>query len=103
TTGSFLGFSTTINVWQPYVEKASEFSLSQLWLISSRTSRGIPRNTIEAGWQADGYNKTGCCNLKCPGFVQVSNTIVLEGVLAQSTSKSSQQELEFLVFQVSLK
>ncbi|XP_024530702.1 uncharacterized protein LOC9645944 [Selaginella moellendorffii] len=49
--------------------------------------------------QADGYNKTGCCNLKCPGFVQVSNTIVLEGVLAQSTSKSSQQELEFLVFQ----
>ncbi|XP_024542094.1 uncharacterized protein LOC9647604 [Selaginella moellendorffii] len=120
TTGSFLGFSTTINVWQPYVEKASEFSLSQLWLISSRTSRGTPRNTIEAGWQvypalyggyqprlfvywtADGYNKTGCYNLKCPGFVQVSNTIVLEGVLAQSTSGSSQQELEFLVFQFRL-
>ncbi|KAL1190762.1 Protein neprosin [Cardamine amara subsp. amara] len=36
-------------------------------------------------WTADGYTKTGCYDIKCPGFVQVSKRIPL-GVLLQPVS-----------------
>ena len=36
-------------MWAPRVNGASEFSLSQIWVISG--SFGDDLNTIEAGWQ----------------------------------------------------
>lgn len=36
-------------MWAPKVTGASEFSLSQIWVISG--SFGDDLNTIEAGWQ----------------------------------------------------
>ncbi|XP_024530699.1 uncharacterized protein LOC9645939 [Selaginella moellendorffii] len=99
--GKFRGFKTTINIWKPRVEQPREFSLSQFWLISSYDRHGVPRSTMEAGWQADGYNSTGCYNLGCDGFVQVSSSIVLGGAISSrtSTAGSTQVEAEFLVFQ----
>ncbi|EFJ17631.1 hypothetical protein SELMODRAFT_92536 [Selaginella moellendorffii] len=102
--GKFRGFKTTINIWKPRVEQPREFSLSQFWLISSYDRHGVPRSTMEAGWQiypslyggddprlfvywtADGYNSTGCYNLGCDGFVQVSSSIVLGGAISSRTS-----------------
>ncbi|EFJ13893.1 hypothetical protein SELMODRAFT_424167 [Selaginella moellendorffii] len=113
--GNFRGMETTINVWEPYVEKTSEFSLAQLWIISKKLG---PLNTIEAGWQiypkfyggtgprlfvywtADGYDKTGCYNLQCQGFVQTSNKYVLGGSFSSvSTPDSTQYEKTLCVFQ----
>ncbi|KAK8683022.1 hypothetical protein V6N13_039097 [Hibiscus sabdariffa] len=53
-----------------------EFSLAQIWVVADR---GPEANTVEAGWQSDGYKKTGCYNLECPGFVQTSHKLTLGG------------------------
>ena len=88
------GVESVINIWDPYTEKGSEFSLSQIW-----GSRGGGNNleTVEAGWQEykdkysswsprlfiyftpDNYGNGGCYNLDCSGFVQVNNTVYIGG------------------------
>jgi len=50
----YYGAKASINVWAPLVENPSEFSLSQMWVISG--SFGDDLNTIEAGWQACCYH-----------------------------------------------
>jgi Neprosin len=45
----YYGAQASINVWSPRVADPSEFSLSQIWVISG--SFGNDLNTIEAGWQ----------------------------------------------------
>ncbi|CAH8265916.1 unnamed protein product [Arabidopsis lyrata] len=92
--GKFYGTKASINIWKPNVADPSEFSLSQTWLVSGV---GTSRNTIEAGWQvypgmygdnnprlfvywtSDGYQKTGCYNLLCGGFVQTNNQYSVGG------------------------
>ncbi|KAF5468086.1 hypothetical protein F2P56_012267 [Juglans regia] len=39
----------------------------------------------------DGYEKTGCINLVCPGFVQTSKTILLGGILQPLSQKNGPQ------------
>jgi hypothetical protein len=88
------GLESVINLWDPYTEKAAEFSLSQIW-----ASRGgdASLETVEAGWQEyhdkysdwrprlfiyftpDNYGSGGCYNLDCSGFVQVNNTVYIGG------------------------
>lgn len=85
------GGDAVLNLWNPYVERDSEFSLSQLWVVRGN---GSDKQTLEAGWQdypdlynsdrpklfiystQDGYGSTGCYNNTCGDFVQVSATIV---------------------------
>ncbi|MQL96401.1 hypothetical protein Taro_029075 [Colocasia esculenta] len=43
--GKLYGVKSTLNVWNPKVEKQNEFSLSQVWLVG-----GDRMNTLEAGW-----------------------------------------------------
>ncbi|OQU76412.1 hypothetical protein SORBI_3010G143300 [Sorghum bicolor] len=45
----YYGAKASVNVWSPRVGDPSEFSLSQIWVISG--SFGNDLNTIEAGWQ----------------------------------------------------
>jgi Neprosin len=86
-----IGGDAWLNVWSPTVEP-DQMSLSQLWVVGSE---GTDKQTVEAGWQvypdkwsssqaalfiyytADNYNKTGCYNLECDGFVQVANNVYL--------------------------
>ncbi|KAG7617034.1 Neprosin activation peptide [Arabidopsis thaliana x Arabidopsis arenosa] len=51
-------------------------------------------------WTADGYNKTGCYDIRCPGFVQVSKRIPL-GVLLQPISvyNGTQKEMDLSLHQ----
>ena len=45
----YYGAKAGLNVWAPGLASSSEFSLSQIWVISG--SFGDDLNTIEAGWQ----------------------------------------------------
>ncbi|KAF8101282.1 hypothetical protein N665_0208s0066 [Sinapis alba] len=74
--GKYFGTAFVVNIWKPKVEVRNEFSLAQTWLGSGV---GPTKNTIEAGFQADGYNKTGCYNTNCPGFVQISKLVTVGG------------------------
>nr|CAD1834075.1 unnamed protein product [Ananas comosus var. bracteatus] len=38
-------------------------------------------NTIQFGWDSDDYQKTGCFNQLCPGYVQISQKFFPGGVL----------------------
>jgi Neprosin/Neprosin activation peptide len=88
------GAQSTLNVWSPYTERASEFSLSQIAVVRGS---GGNKETIEAGWQKyrdlygdyrprlfiyftpDNYGSGGCYNLSCGAFVQVNNSIYIGG------------------------
>lgn len=92
--GDNWGGQTVLNVWSPYTERASEFSLSQMWVVRGS---GDNRETVEAGWQKyrdlygdyrprlfiyftpDNYGDDGCYNLTCGAFVQANNTIYIGG------------------------
>lgn len=84
------GGDGVFNLWNPYVETSSEFSLSQMWVVRGS---GSLKETLETGWQdydglygdntshlfiystQDGYGATGCYNGTCGDFVQYSATI----------------------------
>ncbi|XP_068655751.1 uncharacterized protein [Aristolochia californica] len=111
--GIFYGAKVGINLWEPNVPSNSEFSLAKFWLTSGFYEQ---LNTIEAGWlvyprlfldnhvhlfalwTADGY-RSGCFNLYCPGFVQVSDKVPLGTRLTPpSTFGGVQYEIELLAF-----
>ncbi|KAG2243493.1 hypothetical protein Bca52824_094663 [Brassica carinata] len=93
----------TFNVWHPKVEQASEFSLAQVW-ITSGSYENNTLNSIEAGWQVypglymdsqprlflfwttDAYTSPACYNLRCPGFVQTSRTVLVEGAITPASA-----------------
>lgn len=124
---SYKGTQVVMNVWQPFVEP-HDFSLAQLWVMNTGLSftpgsENWPMNSVEVGWQVysdlygdmrprlfvywtgDGYVKTGCYNLNqdcpagSPGFVQVSNKVLLGGSIAPpSEANSDQYEIRLRVF-----
>ncbi|XVF11026.1 hypothetical protein REPUB_Repub07fG0233900 [Reevesia pubescens] len=63
----YLGAAAFTNVQNPKV-KMNQYSKAQIWLENGPPSE---LNSIQAGWGADGYKKTGCYNTQCPGFIQV--------------------------------
>ncbi|KAH0463799.1 hypothetical protein IEQ34_006585 [Dendrobium chrysotoxum] len=111
----YYGAKASLNVWTPKVKSSSEFSLSQIWVISG--SFGEDLNTIEAGWQVspelygddyprfftywttDAYQATGCYNLLCSGFIQTNNRIAI-GAAIQPTSSydGGQFDISILVW-----
>ncbi|CAN6823579.1 unnamed protein product [Brassica oleracea var. botrytis] len=109
--GKYFGTKFAVNIWKPKVQVPNEFSLAQTWLSSGV---GTNLNTIEAGfqvlpslygdnnlrlfvyWTADNYQKTGCYNTNCPGFVQTSNRITVGGTF-KSVSKYDGIQIAVLV------
>lgn len=101
--GPIYGTRASLNVWEPLVEAADDFSLSQVWLASGSFANGDV-NTVEAGWQIsperyhdhqprfftfwtrDAYNNTGCYSTHCGGFVQTSSTIALEAAITRTSA-----------------
>jgi neprosin-like protein len=90
-----LGGDSWVNLWSPGINTGAGqiFSLSQHWYVGGS---GAGLQTVEGGWQVfpskygttnavtfiywtpDNYT-TGCYNLECPGFVQVSYNFGLGG------------------------
>ncbi|XP_072994869.1 protein neprosin-like [Typha latifolia] len=103
----YYGAKASLNVWSAKVASPSEFSLSQIWLISG--SFGNDLNTIEAGWQVnpqlygddcprfftywttDAYQETGCYNLFCAGFVQTNNKIAIGAAISPTSVYNGRQ------------
>ncbi|XP_024925036.3 protein neprosin [Ziziphus jujuba] len=99
-----VGGRANINVWNPSV-KVNQFSIASMSI-----SKGPKQqmNNVQVGWgvnkalypdgsrlytywTGDGYQKTGCFNTLCPGFVQVSTKIHLGlNLRPVSTYKGSQ-------------
>ncbi|CAL4990184.1 unnamed protein product [Urochloa decumbens] len=113
--GKYYGTKMTINLWQPTINKANDFSLTQTW-VTAGSYQNNDLNTIEAGWQVypamygddntrlfiywtrDAYGKTGCYNL-CAGFVQTNNQFAIGGSLSPvSTYGGSQYEINILIW-----
>ncbi|KAK2654525.1 hypothetical protein Ddye_014381 [Dipteronia dyeriana] len=106
---NFVGTQAYFNVWHPQTLN-DECSKAQIWMLG-----GFDRdlNAIEIGWMvsgdddrtrlfiywtSDGYQKTGCYNLQCPGFVQIDDVLALGGsVEPVSIYKGQQREIQFIV------
>ncbi|KAG0538020.1 hypothetical protein BDA96_03G199800 [Sorghum bicolor] len=113
----YYGAKASINVWAPQVSTASEFSLSQIWVIAG--SFGNDLNTIEAGWQVspqlygdnaprfftywttDAYQTTGCYNLLCSGFIQTNSRIAMGAAISPTSAYNAGQfDISLLVWKV---
>ncbi|MQL72592.1 hypothetical protein Taro_004917 [Colocasia esculenta] len=111
----YYGAKASLNVWAPRVTTQSEFSLSQIWILSG--SFGDDLNTIEAGWQvspelygddcprfftywtSDAYQTTGCYNLLCSGFVQTNNKFAIGTAISPiSTYDGGQFDISLLIW-----
>ncbi|KAG6484060.1 hypothetical protein ZIOFF_060854 [Zingiber officinale] len=93
----YYGAKASLSVWEPRVTIGSEFSLSQIWVISG--AFGDDLNTIEAGWQTDAYEETGCYNLLCSGFVQTDSRIAIGAAISPiSASNGGQFDIDLLVW-----
>jgi hypothetical protein len=107
--GTYYGTRAKFNLWRPQVAK-DDFSLAQLWILGGQDE------SIEVGWQvfpeqngdneprlfiywtSDGYQSTGCYNLACSGFVQLSKEIALGGALSPvSTLGGAQHDVDISV------
>ncbi|KAM7250762.1 hypothetical protein ACFE04_022645 [Oxalis oulophora] len=92
--GKYFGTQANIDLWNPLVERNHEYSKTQIWVIGAKNNAVV--NSLETGWHVspqlngdtqtrffvfwtnDRY-RTGCYNLRCSGFVQVSKKVVLGG------------------------
>lgn len=110
------GDEADINLWRPdvYTDIGEVFSLAQSWTIGGS---GTGTQTAEVGWQnypafygtensapfifytADNYSTTGCYNLTCGKFVQVSKNITFGAAFAATSysvpNNSTQYYLPF--------
>ncbi|XP_059441780.1 protein neprosin-like [Corylus avellana] len=93
---TYHGAKAVITINNPRVE-VGQYSKAQIWV---RHGPDAETNSIEVGWAvhpklygdnrtrltaywtADGFQKTGCYNTECPGFVQVHNEYHLGGYFA---------------------
>ncbi|XP_027925184.1 uncharacterized protein LOC114182502 isoform X2 [Vigna unguiculata] len=65
--GPFYKVSGTTSIYNPKVEKG-QVSMVHIWVENGHVKSS---NRIIAGWHSDDFQKTGCYNTKCRGFVQV--------------------------------
>ncbi|KAI7724589.1 hypothetical protein M8C21_015450 [Ambrosia artemisiifolia] len=111
TNGQLYGTKATLNVWNPKVQKSNEYSSAQIWIVGGSFDSDLntieagwhinffprinnPQERVYPGlygdnntrffihWTSDGYKKTGCYNIKCSGFIQTNNRIVLGGSIS---------------------
>jgi len=112
---AFRGAKGDINVWSPRVEP-EEYTTGQIWIKTSNDDDhfasveagwvvhpklyGDARPRLFARWTLDGYKTTGCFDLTCAGFVQISKNIGLGGVINPVSRKGAdvQQLISVTIF-----
>ncbi|KAK1266343.1 hypothetical protein QJS04_geneDACA002514 [Acorus gramineus] len=91
----FYGAKGRINVWNVYVEP-NEWSHSAI-IVGNDNHKN--HAFIEAGWSADESGRTGCYNLICPGFVQVSRKTALGATIQPlSTFRGPQHVIDVAIY-----
>ncbi|KAL8092066.1 protein neprosin-like isoform X1 [Apium graveolens] len=112
----YFGAQANINVWQPKVQEPTEFSLSQIWVTKGSFDAG-DLNSVEAGWMVsedlygdnntrlftfwtrDAYKSTGCYNLLCSGFIQISQQMALGASISPVSSyNGAQYDISILIW-----
>nr|KYP48526.1 hypothetical protein KK1_029821 [Cajanus cajan] len=104
--GPYYGVSGRNSIYNPRLNRTDQISLSNLWV---QNGEGDAGNKISFGWHvhpylygddatyfystwtSDNYKRTGCYNIRCPGFVQtskgnylgasISNTSIYGGIM----------------------
>ncbi|XAR67656.1 hypothetical protein NMG60_11002501 [Bertholletia excelsa] len=113
--GIYRGAQARITVWSPNVEE-SEMSISQIWIVANPGTDNL--NSVEAGWivlpqkygdhrprlftywTRDSYQTTGCYDLDCPGFVQLSKKFAVgRPVSPVSIYNETSYEIQLKIFQ----
>ncbi|KOM47038.1 hypothetical protein LR48_Vigan07g074200 [Vigna angularis] len=90
--GPYYKVSGIMNIYNPKVNQKSQISMSHIWVEKGSVDT---TNKISAGWHvhpelnsdyathfystwtSDNFRKTGCYNVRCPGFVQTDRNIYL--------------------------
>ncbi|KAL3636376.1 hypothetical protein CASFOL_020923 [Castilleja foliolosa] len=119
TGGIYRGVEAAMDVWGPLVVNPTEFSSSYISVRIGGESQNGDVYSIETGWQvhpnmyhdqvprlyvywsyrSDVFQNTGCYNLDCPGFVQISKTIVPGGAITHvSPYHNMLQDLSFSIY-----
>ncbi|XP_077214358.1 protein neprosin-like [Tasmannia lanceolata] len=107
--GEYYGTKATLNRWRPQVSDR-QYTATNIWM-------GDPLGNIQIGfvvnptlyndsythlhsyWTANGFHNTGCDDVLCPGFVQVSKSLPLGMVLKTSCEYNGTQiDDDFTVF-----
>ncbi|KAJ0962700.1 hypothetical protein J5N97_027822 [Dioscorea zingiberensis] len=113
--GGLYGVSAFINLYGLPQVMQTQFSTSAAWLVNnlkedqiniisvgwtvSPVTYGDNKTRLTAGWTIDNFQKTGCQDTSCPGFVQVSKKLPLGiAVTPLSTYGGKQYGLNILVF-----
>ncbi|KAL5757656.1 hypothetical protein ACOSP7_020267 [Xanthoceras sorbifolium] len=107
---NFYGAHTFSNVWHPATYN-DEYSIAQIWVIAGNAKDQDHFDALEVGWvvtegddltrllihwTSDGYQKTGCFNIDCPGFVLIDRSFAFGGALTPvSTYNGNQLEIQF--------
>ncbi|CAL4992519.1 unnamed protein product [Urochloa decumbens] len=87
----YFGTKMTINVWQPTPQSVG-------WQVYP-AMYGDGSTRLFIYWTRDAYNRTGCYNLGCSGFVQTDTRFTIGGSLSPvSTYGGTQYELDILVW-----
>ncbi|XP_071716142.1 protein neprosin-like [Rutidosis leptorrhynchoides] len=109
---SYSGAKVDIRVWTPYVEKEDEYSTSRVlienggltdfelvetgWAVNPSVYNDH-ETRLYTYWTADGSKTTGCFDLTCPGFVQVTDEIAL-GAAIYPVSKPNSIPYQITVY-----
>lgn len=107
------GGHSYLNLWDPPIGPNQIFSLSQHWYVGGS---GANLQTLECGWQvypgrlgdtkahlftywtADDYNTTGCYDLTCSAFVQLSSSFAPGMVLSPTSVVGGSQYIMELAY-----
>ncbi|KAK8568560.1 hypothetical protein V6N13_106486 [Hibiscus sabdariffa] len=103
---NYIGAKADINVWNPNVAAADEFTTAQIWLKAGPGDNfesletgwtvnphlyGDRRTRLFAYWTKDSYKSTGCFDLTCSGFVQTNPQVALGAPIEPVSSEFGQQ------------
>ncbi|KAK4592414.1 hypothetical protein RGQ29_016810 [Quercus rubra] len=73
----YIGVKGSINVYNPVVKEGSSYA--RMYIMKGADEN---LNSITTGWMTDGAQKTGCFNIRCPGFVQVDKRVYLGSAIS---------------------
>ncbi|XP_042459701.1 uncharacterized protein LOC122043234 [Zingiber officinale] len=117
--GKYYGSAADLNVYGLLDVGADQFSSSAIWVLNDGDGLGPLEQTngITVGWTvnpplygdtntrlftfwtADGFQKQGCYDLHCPGFVQVSRDVPLGGTISPlSQIDGTQYYIRLLIY-----
>ncbi|XP_015072682.1 uncharacterized protein LOC107016868 [Solanum pennellii] len=67
------------------------------WIDVHPSLNGDTRTHLYTKWTVDSYQKTGCYNTKCPGFIQLSRTIPIDYAFPRTSEIESYYKEEVLL------